>query len=139
MTTMSVQIEQPADVTPAVEYNSAAELAEKMLEILRERGWVRGDVEDCDGKVCLVGSLGLAYGMEPLDGYNLFPNPPAPVAGVVDGIVGYSETFDAARQLVLTRTAMPLWQFNDTYADDVEDVYAALRYVIDHPAEPVSV
>lgn len=130
----TVEIIQPPEPVAPVEYNSAAELAAKMLEIIRERGWVRADVEDCDGKVCLVGALGLAHQMQPVDGYVLSGQA---VSDVERGVSEYACIIDPYAPPGTLKLA--LWRFNDSYADDVEDVYAALRYVIDHPAEPVSV
>lgn len=98
------------------------------LVLLKQRGWGRGTLEDCDGKLCLSGAINLsATGKS--DGFS--------TSNDVDHC---REEFHIAFNLVRTAlrekgysTNIP--HFNDSQAGDVEVVESVLKAALDKVAK----
>lgn len=68
-----------------------SEICEKAIEVLDEKGWCQGAIQDENGSVCAVGALGYAanlnYGITTITGTNyVMRSLPEPILEVMDDL-----------------------------------------------------
>lgn len=93
-----------------------SEILLRAVEVLKERGWNKYSLVDCDGRVCAVGAIKVATGMHP-ESIEWSSDRGAEAAFTIR-VVG-SRTCDSGG-LPLGEGSLPTW--NDIYAKSVDDV-----------------
>ena len=99
-----------------------SEVIDRAIEVLREKGWVRGSLYDpITGRFCLNGALGVATGLLDADNHHL--------GGLThpDEWARRTAAFHDAQQAIVAHVGTTVPHWNDHKARDVDEVIEVLK------------
>lgn len=96
--------------------SAVAELAHRTIDVLQERGHTKGIYEELDGKVCFIGAMRIASGVDPGE---------LPLIGSeVDAV--YHTLWLVVEEIIGNEDSISSW--NDQPETTVEDVILILKH-----------